>query len=74
MDSLASGGWVLRANSKLDKRSKKFILTQKGKKLVHQENDQKIQDLIVVIDSLTAKEQSELLKSVNILKALIKEP
>jgi len=74
MDSLASGGWVLRANSKLDKRSKIFIITQKGKELVHQENDQKIQDLIVVIDSLTAKEQSELLKSVNILKALIKEP
>ena len=72
VDAIVKEGWVLRANSRQDKRSKIFIVTRKGKILAENENEQKLTTLLKVIEQLNPKEQLNLGQAVQLIKKVNK--
>ena len=69
--SLVLEGWVLRANSRKDKRSKIFMVTLKGKNLSVNESDNEIKKFQAVINNLSQQEQINLSQSVLLVKKVI---
>jgi len=69
--ALVTEGWVLRANSRNDGRSKIFIVTRKGKMMAEDENAKDMKLLADIIQGLTEQEQSRLNKSIELVQKVI---
>ena len=68
VDAIVKEGWVLRANSRHDKRSKIFIVTRKGKTLADNENEQDLTTLTKIIEQLNPDEQANLSQAIQLIK------
>ncbi len=68
---LVDDGLVLRANAKHDKRSKLFIVTNKGKTLADAQAEQDISVLEKAIENLTKQEQLMLKPSIQLLQKIV---
>lgn len=69
--SMVADGWVLRANSRQDRRSKIFIVTRKGKTIVDESTEREQALLEGVIKNLTDQEQLILNQSVQLVQKVI---
>ena len=73
VDSLVSKGWVLRANSREDKRSKIFMVTRKGTDLANNQITQEQKSLEMIINTLSEEEQAKLYQSVLLVQKVINQ-
>lgn len=69
--ALVEEGWVLRASSRKDKRSKIFIVTRKGKVVANNEREQELAILAKTLEQLTPEEQVSLSQSIQLLRKTI---
>jgi DNA-binding MarR family transcriptional regulator len=69
--SLVSQGWVLRANSKHDGRSKIFIITLKGKHLAMSDSERELEIIESIIKDYSKQQQVNLGMSVQVVQMMI---
>ena len=70
--SLVTEGLVLSANSKHDRRSKIFIVTRKGMKIMDNEKVSRIESIEAVLENLSYDEKLNLKDSINIIQKIIR--
>ena len=69
--ALVEEGWVLKANSRQDKRSKIFIVTRKGKSVANNEKEQELATLAKALEQLTPEEQETLNRGMGLIETVI---
>ena len=69
--SLVSEGYLLKAQSKSDRRSKLFLVTSLARQKVAEENEQQITLLNERFKNITDEQQALIIKSVQILKNVL---
>jgi len=69
--ALVKEDWILRANSRQDKRSKIFIVTRKGKVVANNERERDLATLAKALEQLTPEEQVDLGHGIGIIQKVI---